>query len=90
MNKRSFAKVYSTMSKENITVKDSLKNIDEFLRILEKALLIDGKVKLVEKGVFEVIEKKPRKISNPQTREKIEIYPRKNIRFRVSKCMKFN
>ena len=90
MDKKSFAKVYSALSKENITVKDSLKNIDEFLRILEKALLIDGQVKLVEKGVFEVIEKKPRKISNPQTREKIEIHPRKNLRLRVSKCIKFS
>ena len=90
MNKKSFAKVYSTLSKENITVKDSLKNIDEFLRILEKALLIDGKVKLVKKGVFEVIEKKPRKISNPQTREKMEIHPQKNVRLKVSKCINFN
>lgn len=90
MDKKSFAKIYSTLSKENITNKDSLKNINEFLRILEKALLIDGKVKLVEKGVFEVIEKKTRKISNPQTREKMEIYPRKNVRLKVSKCIKFN
>ena len=90
MNKKSFAKVYSTLSKENITVKDSLKSIDEFLRILEKALLINGKIKLVKKGVFEIVERKPRKISNPQTREKMEIYPGKTVKLRTSKYVDFN
>ena len=90
MDKKSFAKTYSALSQEKVTFKDSLKNINEFLHILEKALLIDGKVKLVKKGVFEVIERKPRKISNPQTREKMEIYPGKTVKLRTSKYIDFN
>lgn len=90
MDKKSFAKTYSVLSQETVTVKDSLKNVNEFLRILEKALLIDGKIKLVKKGVFEIVERKPRKISNPQTREKMEIYPRKTVKLRTSKYVDFN
>lgn len=37
------------MSKDEITIKMALKNIEDFIEILEKALLIDGSVKLSKK-----------------------------------------
>ena len=90
MDKRKFVKLYKELCKEDITLETATKNIEDFLRIWEKALLIDGQVKLMEKGVFEIVEKKPKKIANPQTKEIIEIYPKKNIRLRVSKHVNIN
>ena len=73
MDKKSFAKVYSALSKENITVKDSLKNIDEFLRILEKALLIDGQnfIKIFHAGFRDgsTFERKI-ELTNPESVQK--------------------
>lgn len=89
MNKRLFAKLYKEMSEDEITVKTALKNIEDFMEILEKALLIDGKVKLVKKGTFEIVERKPRRISNPQTRDIMEIQPKKIVKFRPSKKLNF-
>ncbi len=76
MNKKSFAKIYKTLGGENMTNKEALHNINEFLEILEKILVNDGQVKLVRKAVFEAIERQPSKISYPQTREIMEIYPK--------------
>lgn len=90
MNKKSFAKIYKTLGGENMTHKEALHNINEFLEILEKILVNDGQVKLVRKAVFEAIERQPRRISNPQTREIMEIYPKKTVRFRASKNISFN
>lgn len=90
MNKKSFAKIYRSLSKEKMTIKESLNEINEFLEILEKILINDGKVKLIKKGIFEVIKRQPRRISNPKTREIMMIYPKKIVRFRASKNMKFD
>lgn len=90
MNKKSFAKIYRSLSKEKITIKESLNEINGFLEILEKILINDGKVKLIKKGIFEVIKRQPRRISNPKTREIMMIYPKKTVRFRASKNMKFD
>lgn len=90
MNKKLFVKVYRELSKENISINTALKEVEDFLEVLEKALLIDGKVKFIKKGVFEIIKRKTRRISNPQTRDVMEIYPKKNLRLRVSKCLNFN
>lgn len=90
MNKKLFAKVYQELSKEKITIETALKDVEDFLEILEKALLVSMEVKLVKKGVFEVVKKRARRISNPQTREIMEIYPRKNVRLRVSKYINFS
>ena len=42
---------------------------------------------LTEKG-FEILERKPKIISNPSTRETMKIYPKKTVKFRISKNIK--
>ena len=85
MNKRELAKVYSEMSKGEISERKALKEIDIFLETLEEALLIDGEVKFTKVGVFEILIRKPRVIANPITKELMTIYPKKTVKFRVAK-----
>lgn len=48
-------------------------------------MIADGKIKFIEKGTFEILERKPRIISNPLTRELMTIYPKKSVKFTSSK-----
>ena len=85
LNKREFAKIYQEMCSYNIDINEAVKEIGLFLETVEEALMVDGKVKFVEKGTFEILERKPRVISNPITRELIKIYPKKTLKFNPSK-----
>jgi len=85
MNKRSLAKLYREMNSKTLTVNESIKEIDIFLETLEEALLIDGEVKFTKVGVFEILIRKPRVIANPITKELMTIYPKKTVKFRISK-----
>ena len=85
MNKRGFAKIYKEMSKNDIDINQAVKEIGIFLETVEEALIKDGKVKFVERGIFEILERKPRVISNPVTRELMKIYPKKSVKFTTSK-----
>ena len=85
MKKMELAKLYIKASKSEISIKKALEEIDIFLKTIQEALVISGKVKFMKKGTFEVVKKEPRIISNPSTRELMKIYPRKVVRFRASK-----
>ncbi len=85
MNKRDFAKIYMEINKNSISMKETMEEIEFFLETVEEALIRDGKVRFVGRGIFEVIERKPRIISNPSTRELMKIYPKKTVKFRVAK-----
>ncbi|WP_130890082.1 MULTISPECIES: HU family DNA-binding protein [Fusobacterium] len=85
MNKKSLAKLYREMNSKTLTVNESIKEIDIFLETLEEALLIDGEVKFTKVGVFEILIRKPRVIANPITKELMTIYPKKTVKFRISK-----
>ena len=88
MNKRKFAKIYRKLSPYDATIETVLTDVDIFLETLREALQIEGEVKFVKRGTFEVISRKPRVISNPATRERMTVYPKKTVRLRVSKKMK--
>lgn len=88
MNKRGFAKVYQNMSKDKIDINQAIKEIGTFLETIEEALLLNGKVKFVEKGTFEILERKPRTIANPVTKELMRIYPKKSVKFTPSKKLR--
>ena len=88
MNKREFAKIYRKISPYDATIETVLTDVDIFLETLREALQIEGEVKFVKRGTFEVISRKPRVISNPVTRELMTIYPKKIIKFRASKKIK--
>ena len=85
MNKRDFAKIYMEINKISISMKETMEEIEVFLETVEEALIRDGKVRFVGRGIFEVIERKPRIISNPSTRKLMKIYPKKTVKFRVAK-----
>ncbi|EHO80537.1 HU family DNA-binding protein [Fusobacterium ulcerans] len=89
MNKRELAKVYKKRhSSNNLTVKKAVEEITEFLETVKEAIALDGEVRFPKRGAFEILIRKPRVVSNPVTREQMEIYPKKTVRFRASKKMK--
>ena len=85
MNKRELAKLYSTASQGNVSIKAALEEIDIFTQTLQEALMKYDSVTFVNRGILEVLERKPRLVSNPSTREIMKIYPKKVVRFRASK-----
>lgn len=85
MNKRELAKIYSEISKEKISARKALKEIDTFLETIQEALQKNHSIMFRNIGIFEVIERKTRIIANPVTRELMKIYPKKIVKFRVSK-----
>ena len=88
MNKREFAKVYKKIGPDDLTIEAALRDVDIFLETLKEALQIEGEVKFIRRGTFEVISRQPRVISNPVTRERMTVYPKKIVRFRASKKIK--
>ena len=88
MNKKEFAKVYKKMSQRDITITKALDELEIFSTLTE-ALQLAGQVKFHQKGVFEILERKPRRVSNPVTKEIIEIYPKRTVKFRISKNIKY-
>ena len=88
MNRKELAKLYQKMSSEKITITKAREEIEKFLETVEEAIAIDGEVKFQERGIFEILIRKPRVVSNPATREQMTIYPKKIIKFRASKKIK--
>ncbi|AVQ31896.1 HU family DNA-binding protein [Fusobacterium varium] len=85
MNKRELAKIYSTITQGKISQKAALEEINIFTQTLQEALMKYDSVTFVNRGILEVLERKPRLVSNPSTRELMKIYPKKVVRFRASK-----
>lgn len=87
MNKKELAKIYKEVSNGEISARKAAKKINIFLETLQEALQIDGTVVFINRGIFEIKERNSRTISNPVTRERMNIYPKKTVKFRVSKNM---
>ncbi|WP_279117823.1 HU family DNA-binding protein [Fusobacterium varium] len=85
MNKRELAKIYSTITQGKVSRKVALEEINVFTQTLQEALCKYDSVSFVNRGIFEILERKPRLVSNPSTREIMKIYPKKVVRFRASK-----
>ena len=85
MNKRELAKIYSTITQGKVSQKVALEEINIFTQTLQEALMKYDSVTFVNIGIFEILERKPRLVSNPSTREIMKIYPKKVVRFRASK-----
>ena len=85
MNKRELAKIYSKISQGKVSQKAALEEINIFTQTLQEALMKYDSVTFVNRGILEVLERKPRLVSNPSTRELMKIYPKKVVRFRASK-----
>lgn len=85
MDKRALIKLYKKISPETLTLEEAKKEVDIFIETLEETLVADGSIKFMGKGVFEIFARQPKTISNPLTRERMIIYPKKTVRFRASK-----
>ena len=88
MNRKELAKLYQKMSSEKITITKAREEIEKFLETVEEAIAIDGGVKFQERGIFEILTRKPRVVANPVTRERMTVYPKKTVKFRASKKIK--
>ena len=88
MNRREMAKLYSEMSPDRLSIIKSEDEIEEFLETVKEAIVLDREVKFPRRGIFEILTRQPRMVSNPVTREQMEIYPKKTVKFRASKKMK--
>lgn len=87
MNKKELAKIYKEVSNGEVSARKAVKKINIFLETLQEALQIDGIVVFINRGIFEIKERNSRIISNPVTRERMNIHPKKTVKFRVSKNM---
>ncbi|WP_308009599.1 HU family DNA-binding protein [Fusobacterium varium] len=87
MNKKELAKIYKEVSNGEVSARKAVKKINIFLETLQEALQIDGTVVFINRGIFEIKERNSRIISNPVTRERMNIHPKKTVKFRVSKNM---
>ena len=88
MNRREMAKLYAKMSPEMLSIIRAEDEIEEFLETVKEAIALDREVKFPRRGIFEILTRKPRKVSNPVTKELMTIYPKKIIKFRASKKIK--
>lgn len=88
MNKREFGKLYQKnfygKTTQKISVNEVIKEIECFLNTISEAVKSENKVKFMNIGTFEILNKKPRKIADPLTKEHKIIYPKKDIRFKFS------
>ena len=88
MNRREMAKLYIKMSPEKLTITGAEEEIREVLETVKEGIALDGEVKFPKRGIFEILIRKPRTVSNPVTREQMTIYPKKTVRFRAAKKIK--
>lgn len=74
--------------KAGISRKQAQEFIEAFVESMIEGIKRDGRVLLVGFGTFEVVERKGRKGVNPRTGEKIEIPPKKVVKFRSGKLLR--
>ena len=88
MNRREMAKLYTKMSPEMLSIIKAEEEIEEFLETVKEAIAIDSEVRFPKRGAFEILTRQPRVVSNPVTRERMTVYPKKIVKFRASKKIK--
>lgn len=84
MAKREFIDRYREKFGEHMTRKEAELDLRVFFESIQEALLADNKVYFFKRGHFEILDKKPRNIANPVTKELMTIHPEKIIKFKAS------
>ena len=85
MDKKSFINLYSKLSEKKMYKQEASKDVEVFLETVTELLEKGETVKFLNVGILSVLVRKPRVISNPATRERMEIYPKKTVKFIPSK-----
>lgn len=84
MNKKEMAAIYKKLCPRKITIQKAQQEMEEILKVMEKALVQEGKITFTKIGVMEIVNLKPRRIADPNTKEPVMIYPPKDVRFKES------
>lgn len=85
MTKKEFIELFAI--KGNISKKDAEKYINLFLDSVEDALVKGEEVSFVGWGKWEVVERAPREVRNPQTQELMKIDGKKVVKFKTGKLL---
>lgn len=85
MDKRKFINLYSQLSGQKIDKDEAKIDVEAFLELVTEFLKKGETIKFMNVGSFSILDRKPRVISNPATRERMTIYPKKTVKFIPSK-----
>lgn len=85
MTKKEFIELYA--SKGEISKKDAEKYINLFLDSVEDALVKGEEVSFVGWGKWEIVDRAPREVRNPQTQELMKIEGKKVVKFKTGKLL---
>ena len=85
MDKRKFIGVYSKLSEKKINREEAAADVEAVFKVIGEFLAEGEVVKFLNIGSFSVLERQPRTISNPSTRERMTIYPKKTVKFNTGK-----
>ena len=82
------SEVAKTLAPMGFTRKDIKLVMETFQEHITNKFLDDRRVRLLDFGVLEIIQRRPRKGRNPQTGEPVDIPQRRAPKFRLSKTIK--
>lgn len=85
MDKKKFINLYSELSEIKLYKQEAVEDVETFFKVVTEFLAKGETVKFLNVGSFSILERKPRVISNPATRERMKIYPKKTVKFIPSK-----
>lgn len=85
MTKKEFIELYA--KKGEISKRDAEKFINLFLESVEESLVNGEEVSFVGWGKWEVVERAPRDVRNPQTQELMKIEGKKVVKFKTGKLL---
>ena len=76
------------MDRQQITRLQAVDRVDGFFSIVKSALTDEGRIEVRGFGVFEVRQRKPKRVTDIQSKQILEIPSRKVIKFKPGKDLK--
>ena len=76
------------MDRQQITRLQAVDRVDGFFDIVKSALAEEGRIEVRGFGVFEVRQRKPKRVTDIQSKQILEIPSRKVIKFKPGKDLK--
>ena len=76
------------MERQQITRLQAIERVDDFFEILKEALGENGRIEVSGFGVFEVRQRKPKRVTDIKSGKIVEIPSRKVIKFKPGKDLK--
>ncbi len=76
------------MDKQQITRLQAIERVDDFFEIVKEALAHDARIEVRGFGVFEVRQRKPKRVTDIKSGKIMEIPSRKVIKFKPGKDLK--